>query len=125
GPVTVIGHTDSVDSEASNLTLSKERAAAVATALEKRLDTSDYELATDGKGEAEPIASNDTEDGKALNRRVEIVLETPLREEEVTREMPEFEGKTGTAAEGVQFDGSEHKVIRPFDLQLGAARMIQ
>lgn len=122
GSVTVIGHTDSVD---SNLTLSKERAAAVATALEKRLDTSDYELSTDGKGEAEPIASNDTEDGKALNRRVEIVLETPLREEEVTREMPEFEGKTGTAAEGVQFDGSEHEVIRPFDLQLGAARIIQ
>ena len=125
GPVTVIGHTDSVDSDASNLTLSKERAAAVATALEKRLDTSDYELSTDGKGEAEPIASNDTEDGKALNRRVEIVLETPLREEEVTREMPEFEGRTGTAAEGVQFDGSEHEVLRPFDLQLGAARMLE
>ena len=125
GPVTVIGHTDSVDSDASNLTLSKERAAAVATALEKRLDTSDYELSTDGKGEAEPIASNDTEDGKALNRRVEIVLETPLREEEVTREMPEFEGKTGTAAEGVQFDGSEQNVLRPFDLQLGAARMLE
>ena len=125
GPVTVIGHTDSVDSDASNLTLSKERAAAVATALEKRLDTSDYELSTDGKGEAEPIASNDTEDGKALNRRVEIVLETPLREEEVTREMPEFEGKTGTAAEGVRFDGSEQWVLRPFDLQLGAARMLE
>ena len=125
GPVTVIGHTDSVDSDASNLTLSKERAAAVATALEKRLDTSDYELSTDGKGEAEPIASNDTEDGKALNRRVEIVLETPLREEEVTHEMPEFEGKTGTAAEGVRFDGSEQWVLRPFDLQLGAARMLE
>ena len=125
GPVTVIGHTDSVDSDASNLTLSKERAAAVATALEKRLDTSDYELSTDGKGEAEPIASNDTEDGKALNRRVEIVLETPLREEEVTHEMPEFEGKTGTAADGVRFDGSEQWVLRPFDLQLGAARMLE
>ena len=125
GPVTVIGHTDSVDSDASNLTLSKERAAAVATALEKRLDTSSYELSTDGKGESEPIASNDTEDGKALNRRVEIVLETPLREEEVTREMPEFEGKTGTAAEGVRFDGSEQWVLRPFDLQLGAARMLE
>ena len=125
GPVTIIGHTDSVDSDASNLTLSKERAAAVATALEDRLDTSGYELTTDGKGESEPIASNDTEDGKALNRRVEIVLETPLREEEVTREMPEFEGRTGTAAAGVQFDGSEHKVLRPFDLQLGAARMLE
>ena len=125
GPVTVIGHTDSVDSDASNLTLSKERAAAVATALEDRLDTSGYELTTDGKGESEPIASNDTEDGKALNRRVEIVLETPLREEEVTREMPEFEGKTGTAAEGVRFDGSEQWVLRPFDLQLGAARMLE
>ncbi|QNN82387.1 OmpA family protein [Brachybacterium sp. Z12] len=125
GPVTVIGHTDSVDSDASNLTLSKERAAAVATALEKRLDTSDYELSTDGKGEAEPIASNDTEGGKALNRRVEIVLETPAARRRVTREMPEFEGRAGTAAEGVRFDGSEQWVLRPFDLQLGAARMLE
>ena len=125
GPVTIIGHTDSVDSDASNLTLSTERAAAVATALEERIDTSRYELSTDGKGETEPIASNDTEEGRALNRRVEIVLETPLQEEQQTREMPEFEGRTGTAAEGVQFDGSEHLVLRPFDLQLGDARMIE
>src|SRR5699024_9902144 len=110
GPVTIIGHTDSVDSDASNLTLSTERAAAVATALEERIDTSRYELSTDGKGETEPIASNDTEEGRALNRRVEIVLETPLQEEQETAEMPEFEGRTGTAAEGVQFDGSEHLV---------------
>ena len=125
GPVTIIGHTDSVDSDASNLTLSTERAAAVATALEERIDTSRYELSTDGKGETEPIASNDTEEGRALNRRVEIVLETPLQEEQETAEMPEFEGRTGTAAEGVQFDGSEHLVLRPFDLQLGDARMIE
>src|SRR5699024_10288707 len=125
GPVTIIGHTDSVDSDASNLTLSTERAAAVATALEERIDTSRYELSTDGKGETEPIASNDTEEGRALNRRVEIVLETPLQAEQETAEMHEFEGRTGTAAEGVQFDGSEHLVLRPFDLQLGDARMIE
>ena len=125
GPVTIVGHTDSVDSDAFNLTLSKERAAAVAAALEDRLDTSRYELSTDGKGETEPVASNDTAEGKALNRRVEIVLETALREEQQAAEMPEFEGRTGTAAEGVQFDGTEHLVLRPFDLQLGDARMIQ
>lgn len=125
GPVTIIGHTDSVDSDEFNLELSKKRSQAVADALADLLDTDEYEISTDGKGESEPIASNDTEDGKALNRRVEIVLETPLRKEQETREMPEFEGRTGTAAEGVQFDGTEHQVLRPFDLQLGAARMIQ
>src|SRR5699024_10703198 len=111
GTVTIIGHSDSVDSDASNLTLSTERAAAVATALEECIDISRYELSTDGKGETEPIASNDTEEGRALNRRVEIVLETPLQEEQETAEMPVFEGRTGTAAEGVQFDGSEHLVL--------------
>ena len=125
GPVTIIGHTDSVDSDDVNLKLSKERAEAVAEALADRLDAGAYQLSTDGKGESEPIASNDTEEGKALNRRVEIVLETALREEQETTELPEFEGRVGTAAEGVQFDGTEHNVLRPFDLQLGAARMVE
>ncbi len=126
GPVTIIGHTDSVDSDESNLTLSKERAQSVADALADRLDTDQYVLSTEGKGEAEPIASNDTEEGKALNRRVEITLETAVRAVEAKgTEMPEFEGRTGSAADGVRFDGTEHGVLRPFDLQLGAARMVE
>lgn len=126
GPVTIIGHTDSVDSDEFNLTLSKERAQSVADALADRLDTDEYDLSTDGKGEAEPIASNDTEDGKALNRRVEIILETAVTAERAEQtEMPEFEGRTAPVADGVRFDGTEHGVLRPFDLQLAAARMVE
>ena len=126
GPVTITGHTDSVDSDDYNLTLSKKRAKAVATALGERLDTTEYELSTEGKGESEPVASNDTAEGKALNRRVEIVLETPVKADEAEKtEMPEFEGHTGSVEDGVSFDGSEYGVLRPFDLQLSAARMIE
>ena len=51
GPVTIIGHTDSVDSDESNLELSRQRAQAVAEALADRLGTDEYEISTDGKGE--------------------------------------------------------------------------
>lgn len=66
----VVGHTDSVDEDAYNLELSKRRAEAVATALKTALPG--WQITTDGKGETQPIASNDTDEGKALNRRVEI-----------------------------------------------------
>src|SRR5699024_5889150 len=125
GPVTIIGHTDSVDSDDYNLALSKKRAKAVADALGDRLDTTEYELSTEGKGESEPVASNDTAEGKALNRRVEITLETPVKADKPEKtKMPDFEGQTASAADGVSFDGSEYGVLRPLDLQLSAARMI-
>ena len=66
----VVGHTDSVADDDHNLDLSKRRAEAVATVLKTALPG--WTINTDGKGETEPIASNDTEEGKALNRRVEI-----------------------------------------------------
>lgn len=71
--IMVIGHTDAVGSDAYNLKLSRERAEAVrAYAISKGVDAN--RLKTVGKGESEPIASNDTDDGKAKNRRVEIVI---------------------------------------------------
>lgn len=73
GTITVIGHTDSSGSDSHNQDLSERRAESVAKAL-KPLLPSGITLTTDGKGESEPIASNETEDGKALNRRVTITL---------------------------------------------------
>jgi outer membrane protein OmpA-like peptidoglycan-associated protein len=71
--IMIIGHTDAKGTDAYNLKLSEERAAAVrAYALSKGVDMN--RLKTVGKGESEPIASNDTEDGRAQNRRVEIVI---------------------------------------------------
>jgi outer membrane protein OmpA-like peptidoglycan-associated protein len=71
--VQVIGHTDS-DGEASyNVNLSVRRANAVADELQAS-GVPYTRLRTIGRGEDEPIASNLTEEGKARNRRVEIVV---------------------------------------------------
>ena len=72
--VSVAGHTDSVGTEAYNQALSERRAASVKDYLvSKGVDGS--RLSTAGFGESNPIASNDTADGRALNRRVELNLD--------------------------------------------------
>ncbi|OAQ40372.1 hypothetical protein A5893_05325 [Pedobacter psychrophilus] len=71
--IMVIGHTDNVGSDPFNMNLSRDRAASVRTyAMAQGVDAS--RLKTEGKGETEPIASNDTDDGRTQNRRVEIVI---------------------------------------------------
>lgn len=71
--VKIYGHTDSDGADASNLDLSKRRAASVKQELVKTfgLDASRFE--TDGLGETQPVAANDTPSNKALNRRVEFI----------------------------------------------------
>lgn len=73
----VLGHTDSIGSEVFNLRLSISRAEAVMDVL-RALGIPLVRLAADGRGEAEPIADNANEEGRALNRRVEIVLRPRL-----------------------------------------------
>ena len=71
--VEVSGHTDSVGSDAANQTLSERRANAVSGYLiGQGLQRERFEVV--GMGERYPIASNDTDEGRALNRRVEIRL---------------------------------------------------
>lgn len=71
--IKVIGHTDSRGTEEYNQGLSERRAAAVkAYAVSRGVPSS--RLITIGKGFAEPIADNATDEGRALNRRVEIVI---------------------------------------------------
>ena len=69
----IIGHTDSVGSAESNLTLSEERAESVSEYLNKR-GIKSGRLSTRGYGERRPIASNETKSGRAANRRVEISI---------------------------------------------------
>jgi len=68
----IIGHTDSIGSRISNLHLSKRRAKAVRRYLMRRYNISLARLKTTGYGEDQPIASNLTKAGRALNRRVEL-----------------------------------------------------
>lgn len=73
GTIKITGHTDSSGEEGYNKDLSERRAESVARAL-KPLLPSGAKMTTAGKGESDPIASNETEDGKSLNRRVTITL---------------------------------------------------
>ncbi len=67
------GHTDNVGNETDNLFLSKQRAAAVANYLIKK-GIAEERVLSDGFGEERPISSNETEEGKQLNRRVEFLV---------------------------------------------------
>lgn len=69
----IIGHTDADGNDATNMTLSKQRAEAVKKALVNVYNVDAARLSTDGKGESEPVGDNGTPDGKAQNRRVEFV----------------------------------------------------
>lgn len=71
--VQIIGHTDSDGEAAYNVTLSEQRANAVADVLQSGGVTFDR-LQTIGRGEEQPVGSNLTEEGKAQNRRVDIVV---------------------------------------------------
>ncbi|MBR1808659.1 MAG: OmpA family protein [Paludibacteraceae bacterium] len=71
--ILITGHTDAVGSDAANQRLSEGRAKAVCDDLIMR-GVSAERIASEGKGESEPIATNDTEEGRALNRRVEFTI---------------------------------------------------
>lgn len=71
--VTIIGHTDSTGTDAVNQPLSVDRAAHTRDYLTMR-GVSPERIAIDGRGEREPIASNDDPSGRARNRRVEIYV---------------------------------------------------
>jgi len=71
--IDVMGHTDSDGAEAYNQTLSERRAKSVADYLTSH-GVQPVRIATRGYGEMQPIASNETPEGKAQNRRVEIKI---------------------------------------------------
>jgi hypothetical protein len=69
----VVGHTDNVGNDASNLSLSARRAASVVNELVGFHKIDKARLSAEGKGETQPIAENITNEGKAKNRRVEFI----------------------------------------------------
>ena len=71
----VVGHTDNVGASAANIELSKRRAAAVVQILTSKYGIVANRLEPFGNGPFAPVASNATEEGRASNRRVEIVTQ--------------------------------------------------
>lgn len=71
--ILIVGHTDSVGTDAYNQDLSQRRAAAASSYLQS-LGVPASRLHAVGKGETEPIQPNDTEAGRAQNRRVEVAI---------------------------------------------------
>lgn len=74
--VALVGHTDSTGSLESNIALSRRRAAAVLERLATAHDVPRAQMQAQGTGYLAPIASNRTEEGRNLNRRVEVILTT-------------------------------------------------
>lgn len=70
--ITVAGHTDAVGGDEDNMILSRNRAQAVADYLVDRIGVDRALLSTEAYGKTRPIARNDTADGRARNRRVEL-----------------------------------------------------
>lgn len=91
--VHLVGHTDSSGSDAYNQKLSQQRAQTVASFLASR-GVPSSRMVTWGRGESEPIAPNDTEAGRARNRRVDIVIK------------PIIEGQEGEAFTAPPYLGS-------------------
>lgn len=81
--IVVEGHTDARGSDTTNQTLSQERADAVRSYLESRGVPAERMRAV-GRGESTPIASNDTAEGRANNRRVEVIIEPAAAQQQRT-----------------------------------------
>ncbi len=79
--VHVVGHTDSVGSDAYNLRLSEQRALAVVDYLAS-IGVARDRLRSEGRGETEPRDTNASEAGRQLNRRVELYVKPIVQGEE-------------------------------------------
>jgi outer membrane protein OmpA-like peptidoglycan-associated protein len=72
--VEVAGHTDDTGSRSANLRLSRRRAETVARLLEKELKMDEGGIITEGFGPDRPVALNDSDEGRAKNRRIDVVI---------------------------------------------------
>jgi outer membrane protein OmpA-like peptidoglycan-associated protein len=94
GDVQVVGHTDDVDTDAYNRTLSERRARSVADRLRAGLGA-DFTVTEDGRGESEPIVEGTSPEVRAANRRVEIHFRGSLVVEADTEsDVPETDAPT-------------------------------
>jgi hypothetical protein len=114
----IIGHTDSAGDPEHNVHLSVDRAIAIKEALVER-GVDPQRLVTAGLGETRPVSSNATPDGRALNRRVELVRVTDSAEaKKLLKAMSDF--MAGQKSLSASFD-TDFEVVTPTDQKLALA----
>jgi OOP family OmpA-OmpF porin len=103
------GHTDSQGRESMNQALSQNRAQSVLAALrERRVLTGNFEAV--GFGETQPIADNETEEGREANRRIEfVILQEEETEEETDEGADEDAEDTDDGVESAEADSTEEE----------------
>lgn len=74
GPITISGHTDAEGNDALNMRLSEQRSNAVHQYLTANMDIAPDRIRAVGRGESEPIATNETEEGRLKNRRIDVKI---------------------------------------------------
>ena len=122
GTLTVVGHTDDVQDDAYNQTLSEKRANAVKTRLEQLTSLDKWQTSVSGKGESEPKINDTSEEARAANRRVEITLTptggtTPKNTttpNSSSGKLPDPQGPVAKGTEGVTVNsdgGDDHLTI--------------
>ena len=108
GTLSIVGHTDDVQDDAYNQTLSEKRANAVKTRLEQLTSLDKWQTSVSGKGESEPKVNDTSDEARAVNRRVEITL-TPTGGTTTKNttpapnsgKLPENKGPVAKGSEGV------------------------
>ncbi|BDF98314.1 hypothetical protein AoKodu_06150 [Actinomyces oris K20] len=108
GTLSIVGHTDDVQDDAYNQTLSEKRANAVKTRLEQLTSLDKWQTSVSGKGESEPKINDTSDEARAANRRVEITL-TPTGGTTTKNttpapnsgKLPENKGPVAKGSEGV------------------------
>ncbi|SFJ82440.1 OmpA family protein [Cellulomonas sp. KH9] len=125
GRLTVVGHTDDQGDEAYNLDLSQRRAATVAARIAELADLSAFDVDVEGRGETEPAVPGSGEEERAVNRRVELVLEAPRASGadevvEVAGALPDPEGPVAPGPTGVAVVDREGR----FDVRLDEVRRV-
>ncbi len=74
GPITISGHTDAEGNDAMNMKLSEQRSKAVHQYLMANMDLEADRIRAMGRGESEPIATNETDEGRLQNRRIDVKI---------------------------------------------------
>jgi outer membrane protein OmpA-like peptidoglycan-associated protein len=76
--IVIEGHTDSYGADETNMALSRRRAEAVSSYLSETLGVPAARISAVGYGETQPIANNDTPQGRERNRRIDVIIEPQL-----------------------------------------------